>query len=380
MTKLKLILSSPSLLLLLLTFNPVKVFGQGTVITPDCVVYINVTLAAQGTVAVPTVPMAGGVGDNRTIGCQTYTLTYQATGAGALTSIDFQAGKSSTTTVTFATWAGTISTGINPNTSSTGATSTFSTGCVSGGACTVANSWLQIVITRGTFVGTINGVLYGYKTGNGGGGGGLSGGCIGTAATPCVVDGPTAAGNAPTKPPVLVAGQDGAPGNVRTIQTDATGELIPSNASFVGADGISNTQLSPTGAGGVQLYSRILPYIFGGTTNDRQFACLFQAVAIVAPGTTGVLITGTMGKTTKICHMHMSTTATGSTLTITSGTGSVCAMGTATIDAYVVGVTTFAMDYTPLSPLKAAVAGDDICYTFSPGNVTADLTVIYAQI
>ena len=120
-----------------------KVFGQGTKITPDCVVFINVTLAAQATVAVPTAPTAGGVGDNRTEGCQNWTLTYQATGAGALTSVDFQAGQSSTTTVTFATWAGTVSTGINPNTSSTGATSTFSTGCVSAAACTVPNSWVQ---------------------------------------------------------------------------------------------------------------------------------------------------------------------------------------------------------------------------------------------
>jgi len=195
-----------------------------------------------------------------------------------------------------------------------------------------------------------------------------------------VVDGPTAAGAAPTTPPVLVAGQDGAPGSIRTVKTDASGQQIPSNASFAGADGVSNTQLSPTGAGGVQLYTRILPYIFGGTTNDRQFACLFQAVAVVAPGTTGVIITGTMGKTTKICHMHMSTTATGSTLTITSGTGVTCGTGTATIDAYVAGVTSLAMDYTPLSPLKASAAGDDVCYTFSPGNITADITVIYAQI
>lgn len=223
MKKLILSLSSPFLLLLLLTFNPVKVFGQGTKITPDCVVLVNVTLAAQTTVPLPTAPTTGGAGDNRTEGCQTWTFTYQATGAGALTSVDFQAGQSSTTTVTFASWAGTVSTGINPNTSSTGATSTFTTGCTSAVACTVANSWVRILITRGTFTGTINGVLYGYKDGNGGS---ATPGSSCTAGVPCVVDGPTAAGSAPTTPPVLVAGQDGSPGNIRTLKTDSAGQPI----------------------------------------------------------------------------------------------------------------------------------------------------------
>jgi hypothetical protein len=372
-------LLSPSVLLLLLLFNPVKSWGQNIPI-PDCTVFFNITLAAQTTVATPTTPTVGGVGDNRTNGCQSYLLQYQTNGTGALSSVSFQAGKSNTTTVTFANWAGTVLTGINPNTSSTGAISTFNTGCANSAACTVADSWIRVLVTRGTFSGTISGVLYGYKSGYPGGGSSTVTACPGTAAVPCVVDGPTAAGSAPTKPPVLVAGQDGAPGAIRTIKTDASGQEIPANASFVGADGISNTENSPAGAGGVQLFPRIIPYIYNGTTNDRQFDCIFQAVAVVAPGTTGVLITGTAAKTTKICHMHMSTTATGSTLTITSGTGSTCGTGTATIDAYVAGVTAFAMDYTPLSPLKAAVAADDVCYTFSPGGITADITVIYAKI
>lgn len=373
-------LLSPSVLLLpFLLFNPVKSWGQNIPI-PDCTVFFNITLTTQGTVSTPTAPVAGGVGDNRTNGCQTYLLQYQANGTGALTGVAFQSGKSNTTTVTFANWTGTVSTGINPNTSSTGATSTFATGCANGVACTVANSWIRVLVTRGTFNGTISGVLYGYKSGYPGSGGGSSSGCAGTVAVPCVVDGPTAAGAAPTTPPVLVAGQDGTPGAIRTLKTDASGQQIPSNASFAGADGISDTQLSPTGAGGVQLFPRILPYIFNGTTNDRQFDCIFQAIAVVAPGTTGVIITGTAAKTTKICHMHMSTTATGSTLTITSGTGSTCGTGTATIDAYVAGVTAFAMDYSPLAPLKANAAADDICYTFSPGNITADIVVVYAKI
>jgi len=373
----KLIPSSLFVLPLLVLFNPVKSWGQN-VPAPDCgPIFVNQSITTGTTIPVPS---ATGF-DNRTLGCQSWTFMYQANAtSGSFTNINFQSTNGAVSPGTFVAWPGTVATGINPNTNQNNAITTFTTGCVSGMACTTDNSWVRLLITRGSFVGRITGVLYGYKTGYSGGGGGLSGGCLGTAATPCVVDGPTAAGAAPTTPPVLVAGQDGAPGSIRTVKTDASGQQIPSNASFAGADGVSNTQLSPTGAGGVQLYTRILPYIFGGTTNDRQFACLFQAVAVVAPGTTGVIITGTMGKTTKICHMHMSTTATGSTLTITSGTGVTCGTGTATIDAYVAGVTSLAMDYTPLSPLKASAAGDDVCYTFSPGNITADITVIYAQI
>lgn len=370
---------SPYLLPLLCLFNPVKSWGQNVPI-PDCTVFFNITLTTQTTVASPTSPTVGGPGDNRTNGCQSYLLQYQTNGTGALTGVAFQAGKSNTTTVTFANWAGTVLTGINPNTNTAGAISTFNTGCISAAACTVANSWIRVLVTRGTFSGTISGVLYGYKSGYPGGGSSTSSGCVGTSANPCEVDGPTAAGAAPTTPPVLVAGQDGTPGAIRTLKTDSAGELIPSNASFAGADGISNTQLSPTGAGAVQLFPRILPYIFNGTTNDRQFSCIFQAIAVVAPGTTGVIITGTAAKTTKICHMHMSTSATGSTLTITSGTGVNCGTGTATIDAYVAGVTAFAMDYSPLAPLKANAVADDICYTFSPGNITADIVVVYAKI
>lgn len=379
MTKLKLLLSSPFLLLLLFIFNPVKVLGQALPVPPDCVVFVNVTTTSgsAATIPIPASPWF----DNRTVACQTWTIQYQAAAtSGTFTSISVQSANGTVTPLTgaFSDWSGTVSTGINPNTNQTGAVSTLTTGCVSMTACTTPNSYIRVLLTRNNFVGTINGVLYGYRSGYPGGGGGGSGsGCPGTIGTPCVVVGPTAAGSAPTTSPVLVAGQDGAPGVIRTLKTDAVGEPIPANASFAGADGISNTQNSPAGAGGAQLYDRILPYIFGGTTNDRQFACLFQAVAVLAPGTTGVLVTGVALKDIKICHYHMSSTSSVS-MVLNSGTGVNCNMGTVQIDGFD-SVTSFAMDFSPLSPLKANAVGDDICYTFTPGNVTATFTVIYAQ-
>lgn len=154
--------------------------GQGTVQTqlnPDCpVVSIGLTLTS-GSGATITVPGGNGF-DNRVIGCQTYTLQYVATASsGSLTGITFQAAGGAATPGTFSAFPGTVSTGINPNTSNTGAISTFATGCTSSSACTVANAWLNVLITRGTFVGTIQLVVYGWKSGSakagsGGGGGG----------------------------------------------------------------------------------------------------------------------------------------------------------------------------------------------------------------
>ena len=129
MTKICKLLSPSVLLLLFLLFNPVKSWGQDIQI-PNCTVFFNITLNTQTTVATPTTPVTGNGGDNRTNGCQSYLLQYQANGTGALGGVSFQAGKSNTTTVTFANWTGTILTGINPNTSSVGAISTFATGCV----------------------------------------------------------------------------------------------------------------------------------------------------------------------------------------------------------------------------------------------------------
>lgn len=152
--------------------------GQGTQqvqVNPDCpVVNISVTFNS-GSGATLTLPGGNGF-DNRALGCQTYVLEYVATAtSGALTSVAFQSAAGAVTPGGFANFAGTVSTGINPNTSNTGAISTFSTGCTSSSACTVANSWLNVLITRGTFVGTIQIVVYGWKQGSakaGGGGGG----------------------------------------------------------------------------------------------------------------------------------------------------------------------------------------------------------------
>lgn len=374
----KLILSSPLLLLLLLVFNPVKAVGQAVPASPDCgPIFINSTYTA-GSAATIAYPSTTGY-NNRTTGCQFWVVMYQGTATGGtLTSVSLQNTNGAATPGAFADWTGTVLTGVNPNTSSTNAISTYSTGCVSGMACTTNDSWIRVLITRNNFVGAINGVMYGYKNNPGAGGGGSSGsGCPGTVATPCVVDGPTAAGAAPTTPPVLVAGQDGAPGNVRTVQTDSVGQLIPSNASFAGADGVSNTELSPTGAGAAQLYFRILPYVFGGTTNDRQFVCNNQALVTITAGTDAVIVTGVAATNIRICHLDFASDAA-ATFTIRQGTGSTCGTNTASLAGPYPTVGTLAMDYQPTAALRTTVAARDVCI-HSGSSVTIGGVVIYAQ-
>ena len=199
--------------------------GQGTVqtqVNPDCpVVSIGLTLTA-GSGATITVPGGNGF-DNRVIGCQTYTLQYVATASsGSLTGITFQAAGGAATPGTFSAFPGTVSTGINPNTSNTGAISTFSTGCTSSSACTVANAWLNVLITRGTFVGTLQLVVYGWKSGSakaGGGGGGGGGG-------------PTITGN-PNR--IVVSGAGCTTGSTATCNIDIpTGPIFQGVATAAG--------------------------------------------------------------------------------------------------------------------------------------------------
>jgi hypothetical protein len=326
---------------------------------PDCIIDVTLTAAGQS---------AGGAGTCgvNINGVYEWRLTYKSSGFTALSLIVQSAPPDAGGVCTAAAWvafAGTIETGVNPNTATTSASSSFKgfEPCV------------RVTLTSKVGTGTVTGQLYGCR----------SPGCSisdqslsVTIPTPLPVDGPTAAGAAPTTPPVLVAGQDGAPGLIRTVQTDSSGRLIPAAVSTPNADGLNNTNQSPAGPGATPFYFRTLPYVFDSSTYEREFACNFPAVAIVPPGTTRVIL-GTLLKTTKICHYHASINAL-TDVTISSGTGSLCSSGIATIDSFK-NVTAFAMDFSPLSPLKANAVADDICFSMPAGTTTAAFTVIYAQ-
>ena len=150
-----------------LVIFPGKTLAQTTTqqpVPPDCVITFSFTADGAGT-------QNTAAYSNRYNGCMTWTITYQGTGSGSITGLTFQSAAGAVTAGSFGTYGGTVITGINPNTSSTGAVSTFSNG-------TTSIPWVRVLLTEGTFVGTINGTLYGYKTGYARSGGGGGSGCV----------------------------------------------------------------------------------------------------------------------------------------------------------------------------------------------------------
>jgi hypothetical protein len=124
---------------------------SSTLIQPDC--FIPFTFTAAGNY--PVTATANGPGDNRQKGCAAWTLMYQSTGMTGV-SVTLQSGSSVNTTVSFGSFAGTISTGfVNPIVSNTGG----SLQAVNG---TADISWVRVNVAA-TGTGTLTGVLYGFR-------------------------------------------------------------------------------------------------------------------------------------------------------------------------------------------------------------------------
>lgn len=287
--------------------------GQTTqaVPVPDCLFFISVTFSAASTAVVPS---AGGF-DNRSVGCQTWTVEYVATGTGSLTSVDFQAASGATAAGAFSTWGGTVATGVNPNTG-TDAISTFTTGCVSASACATENSWVTVLLTRGTFVGTIRGVVYGYRSGypgsggGGGGGGGCSSPCPVTQSTvPWQVDGNVAPGSAASNP-------------VTTGFRDSSGNAL------------------------------------------ADYGFPQQAAVTISAGTDVVAVAGVSSTNTYVGHLTF-TMDTPQTVTIRQGTGTTCGTNTVILYGPAPGVVTLALDYDSKGALHTTVAARDLCIHLS---------------
>lgn len=330
-------------------------------VPPDCVRFFAFTADGAGT-------QSSGALDNRSVGCTSWVVWYQATGAGAITNLEFQAAPGASVVGAFVAYPGTVDTGINPNTSSTGAVSYFHNAAV-------VTPWVRVLLTEGTYVGPLNGVFYGWRnrgqdSGAGPGGGGA--GCP----DPCTVIGPDAPGAAPTEAPVQVSGIDPS-GNVERLTLDAGGRTPPSLASVAGADGISNTIPTPTTEAGVQLYYRMFPYLFNGSTNDREFSCPNTAVvSVAATGPTQIIALS--GVTTiRICNFNGTVDAGGALdLTIVRGTGANCAVGTTTIAGPYDQITALDL-FSRGAPLTVA-AGSAVCLTNSAATAFTGV-VMYAQ-
>jgi hypothetical protein len=266
--------------LLLLASVPLLAQQQAVRVTADCV--IGFTFSASGNT--PVVSGNPNQGDNRQAGCESWTLQYQSTGFSAVT-LTIQSAPGPTTIGSWVTYAGTIDTGINPNTSITGATTTGHNG-------TVTIPWIRVNAAL-TGTGILNGVLYGLKSGpsinasftpsgtqnvnlievdgttanNGGVAGGLGVGGVG------------ATGSATSGNPVLIGGSDGT--DTRTLSTDNTGKLNV------------NSTFTPSGTQDVLLTG-------SGTFTVGQTAVTGTAAALPTHAANGVCVKALIGNTINV--------------------------------------------------------------------------------
>lgn len=171
---------------------------------PDCLVPF--TFTANGSQGVLANYGPGGVQGPAL--CTFWTLGYASVGFSGISLVVQSAPAASASTPgAFVTFAGSVLTGINPNTSITGAQTTLSNGIV-------AIPWVRVTLASSTGTGTVFGLLQGWNTGNSGsGGGGVTPGTVTTVNTGCFLTGG----------PITTTG---------TISSDYNVEATPAGTSY----------------------------------------------------------------------------------------------------------------------------------------------------
>ena len=378
-------------------------FPQAMQQAPDCQIYFSFTAVGNGS-------QLANYGPGTTQGpnlCTTWTLGYAVSNVGGtVTSLSllFQSAPANTPTTpgTWGNYTGAAVTGAVNSTSTVGSQSTFSNNLL-------AIPWVRMRLDALSATGTttVFGILQGWNSGHSGSGSGGGGGsgCVGTSATPCVVDGVTAAGSAPTTPPVLVAGQTGnsaSPGNIETIHTDANGNQIVVGAAAAGAalagnpvlvagsDGTDARDLlmDTTGrtevVGGAAVGSAPGNPVATGFRDDSgnalaDYGFPDQAAVTISASTDTVIVAGVIGTLVYVGHLSFSLDSA-QTVTIRQGTGSMCGSNTLILYGPAPNVAAIALDYDSKSALHTtiSVTARDLCLHLG-GSATVGGGVIYGQ-
>lgn len=179
--------------------------------------------------------------DNRSIGCDQWTVVYQADPNLTGYTLAFESATGINAAGTFGAYAGnTINQSASFGTAANGLATYCSIASCASMGLTVNTPWVQINVSGATGTGAVRGAFYGYRTGYTGGTGGAGGGGSGGTGcpNPCPVEGVDAAGAAPTVPPVATAGFDGTD-NHRVI-TDSTGRQVMVGGAASGASQVGN--------------------------------------------------------------------------------------------------------------------------------------------
>lgn len=281
---------------------------------PDCQLFFSLTTAGQVSGPIANYGAGSVTGPNL---CTSWILGYASVGfSGVSLRVESAPAATATTPGAFVAYAGTVVTGVNPNTSTTGAQTTFSNG-------TVSIPWIRVTLTSATGSGTVYGILQGWNSGNSGGGGGGGGGC----SSPCTVVGPDAVGVAPTQNPVQVSGFDGT--DVRRMETDVRGGLLPGSYPNNAAVNLSTSGLT-------------------------------QIIALSG------------GKAITLSHISVAF-ASSVDFQLEYGTGSSCGTGTTALTGVYKSITGIALD-TPFT----LPAGDALCVNLG-ASVAGGGLVVYSQ-
>jgi hypothetical protein len=352
----------------------------------DCGYTFSFNTASSGAQAAGTF-VAGSTGttpiiDNRQVGCLDWIVTYAPNTAVASVSLAFQVATDVLgVPTTWSNYPGTLNSGINPNTAIT-----------AGGAVTDATGpkypFLRMNMTTLTGAGAvISGRLYGWKRRPTYVSIASGGGCVGTSATPCVVDGPTASGSAATKPPVMVAGKDTI-GNVQTLLTSRKAALAVAGFPIVLGDGLPlnapTLAIVDNSTGSIEpSIMQNFPYILNGNFSsgwDRQFSCTISApVTLTTIGLTKIISTGLSGSI-RICNLSLAF-ASPVDVKLVEGTQTVTPCDTGATDMTGLFRSVVALDppWGNQATLRSASPSDDICISMS-ASVNGGGVVIYADI
>ncbi len=321
--------------------------------------------------------------DNRQAGCDGWVVTYSSNGFGTV-SVLLQDAPLSTGGIagSFVSFAGTIVSGPNPAVITTQSE-------------IIAKGYFPYVRVQVTTTGTgyLQLEFHGFKTNPNSGSGAAGGGCPGTVGTPCVVDGPTAAGSPPTTAPVLVAGQDGT--NIQTLKTGSGTDNLGTITNTQGEPQVMLMLADPAGAAGASVQAAVVEGTGDGVTGrnslqvgqnvftsnaggyDRVFACPNQVLVTLADATLTAVVTVSGATKIRVCSAHFTTSGAAETVSLLQGTGVACAGAPVTIDAWL-GVTAFTQDYSPSAALRTA-ASNGLCVQQSGAAQAAKVWVSYAQ-
>lgn len=264
--------------------------------TPPCVIPFFMSVGGGG--AQLPVPLAGF--DNRQSGCTNWDITYTSTGYTGITLAVESAPTSDNTAPgtagTWVTFAGTVVTGINPNTAITQAETTL----------TGYFPWIRIHLTASATlsVGNIVGVMIG-TTPISASGGTAAAGCP----NPCPVIGPTAAGSPPTTAPVLVAGFDALGNVIDLLPLSPGGAGVQVNGSqpegfqlgldppvrIAGTQGTTIHSIQTDANGNLQVQS-----IGNGAVLSNQQAVTNAAVALATNASKNICVKGLSTNTASV--------------------------------------------------------------------------------